>query len=188
MSNSTSNSVSPPPLTVGVRVPSTQPVWPMVIGIISIVWGAVGVMGSIAAAFTGQISQNGGSDEQDLFEYMPAWWGNWVFVASIVSVAMCAMLVVGGILLVKRRRHSRGIHLLYAYLDILTTVAGTVVQLVLADYSSMTALLRLGHIAGMAAGAASLTYPVFLLVWFCRRKIKKDLKAMREATPATTGN
>lgn len=90
-------------------------------------------------------------------------------VATItLGVSLMAVLGLGGYLLLRRRRIARRLHLLYAW----TVLLAVIFQLVLLTRAPL-------HLppAQIAAALFQAAYPLFLVYWFGRPKIRAQMAA-----------
>jgi hypothetical protein len=118
-------SVQPPEF---LDLPPDPPAWPKVIGIISIVFGSLGIgcMGCSGVGLVIQPMFMGSAEAQ--FGPMPD-----VMKPPLSQIIMmplgalvAAMLIIAGVLLLKRVAVSRVLHIVYAILNIVMSIAGTV--------------------------------------------------------------
>lgn len=165
-------------------MPSQQPRagWPMPVGIISIVLAGLGLMCTpISLAQTWA-----GPGRSQVMQYFPPWYFSYAVISSFVGIGQCVLLLVGGIFLLSRRPAAAILHLLYAVLGLLGALLGVFLMLSLVIpyveaagapavvQTTMTLSLAVGLTVGMA-------YPIFLLVWFSRPKIRQQIRQWREA-------
>lgn len=107
---------APPTDPEGIDLPPDLPRWPKVVGITSIVWGALGLMcagcGSIYAVAIAPDLMKG---MEDRMGPMPAVFkpGLETIVAGALGVVMTILLIVAGIVLVQYKRLGRTLHLAY---------------------------------------------------------------------------
>lgn len=178
--------------------PPKPPAWPMVIAVISIVLGGLGVAGEIFGllwqAFMMPVLQRmpRAPGAPDMTFGMDSVWGYLLTGARLLT---SAVLLIAGIALLHRRLAARALHLVYVMLKVgvaLGSIAFMVVGLQQASQALATMpatsgpavpanFIKTGMIAGGIAGGfglvASMAYPVFLLVWFLRRRTIDDMRA-----------
>jgi hypothetical protein len=180
---------SPPPLPDPTLYPPTQrSVWPSVIGIISIVLASLGIICMpIGLAFNSYNRMN--PKQAELMADFPSWYGTYQIASSILYVMLYVLLLVAGILLVRRRlAAARSAHLIFALANLLALGVGMAMLAVLnqAISQSVSSDMRHGMQVGlMFGGACTLiiagAYPVFLLVWFSRSRIRQEINAWKAA-------
>lgn len=140
-----------------------RPTWPVVIGILSIALALDTILRTLPYSFTMTI--------------------NFHITAGLMVLAREALpsllLLVAGVLLLRARPTARVLYLIYAPLKILLLLSPLVYDL----YKIWTRLpvnwLQTRLVAKHFYPVAAILFPIFLLVWFSRRKIKEDLRAMR---------
>lgn len=161
--------------------PANQPVWPTVVGVISVVFGGLGMICLPVSLAMGTV----GSLNRELMERAPDWYASYTAVSGCVQLAIAALLLAGGIYLLKRRPVARRLHVGYALATVCVTFLNTVLMatIVLPAISQATgqgpeqAGLMVGLVAGMIVGFfGGLAYPVFLLIWFSRSKIAGQVR------------
>jgi hypothetical protein len=179
--------------------------WPKVIGIISIVWGSLalicngcGLVGQMfqSAAMGMMPQQTGGQQIPPMPDVMKP--GIAEYAVSGLGILIGVILITGGSMLVARNPIGRVLHLAYAGLSIVITLAGTALaiqkQSAIAAWakqntedfwakqqgqSASFAMIGIGVVALLG-----LAYPIFCLVWF--GAVKRDTREItegREETP-----
>ncbi len=154
--------------------------WPKTMGIASIVWSVIG-MGCIGCGFAGIFMQNAGGQGPPGFGPMPDVMKQppSTLILMGLGVPVSVLLLVAGIMLVRRNYTARALHIVYAVLGLINTAASTFLgfqhQLrILAwakenpddKWGQMMATgpwLVMGTVVGLVIGA---TWPLFCLVWF----------------------
>lgn len=184
----------PPTQPGGIRAPQGASSWPRIIGIIAIVLGALGILGGLYGMLAPWIVEAIASimprgTEGTLDAVVES--ANWLIVTSIITTGVAALLLVGGVGLVKRRQWGVGTCRAWAVLKMLLVLLNTGVgyflqQASLAALSEqtpggaqmpqelVTAMVVVGLIFGIAWGWA---FPVFILIWLARGKIKAETSA-----------
>jgi len=177
-------------------VPPTPTSWPTVIGVIAIVLGALGALGGLWGAispwFTDLIAARLPEAQRETLEITQKWRG-WTISVSLVSLALAILLLVAGIGLVKRRSRARQTCTTWAVLRMPFVVVSTGVGYRIAQetlevtarhstsapgMAPLTAqhFAELGTMFGLALGLLwGLALPVFLLIWFARRKVRDEV-------------
>ncbi|MCE5326754.1 MAG: hypothetical protein LLG01_10085 [Planctomycetaceae bacterium] len=169
----------PPPMYQQYAWPTApaRPVWPIVIGIISTILGSLSVLGGLGGVLTaGAIAKFGTAP--NLYDYAADWYRPFMTILGVIGLGASACLLIGGIRLLKRRPVARMLHLVYALAAIVVASVNLCGQVAALDFSSMPAPLRFGTIIGFAAMPLSVAYPIFLIVWFSRAKIRSHVTAM----------
>jgi len=169
----------------GYYAPPPRSAWPKVVGVISIVLGCLCTCVSLGGmAMKGMQFASPGMAQPQV--NLPPWMEVWSIIQTILSLILSALLVTGGILLLKRRPVSRPLHLIYALGDIVISVFGLLVSVpVLRQVFAQTntgaapkgAMVAVGIISGVVGATIALAWPVFLLIWFCRRKIVREVRS-----------
>lgn len=172
-----SQASAPSPVRCAPAAPD-RPVWPVVVGVVSIVEAGrnvlalVGMM--IQMAYLLVLRGMGGGPFGGLFGGLFGG-GSWeaVQVAHHVLRPLAAvLLMVGGFLLCRRSRFARTLIVVYALVAILLSVAFPILNAITSPPRFRMQLL-FGPIWN---GTTSLIYPVFLLIWFHRRKIRDQTR------------
>ena len=181
---------------------AAPPRWPKVIGIISIVWGALGIVctggGTAMSALSGRLVQSAG-----LKGPLPPMVTNpsmMIYVAGALSVMLAAYLIVCGSFTAARKPVGRKLHLIYCVLAILIAAWGISLQIQnqneLAEWvrqhpdaqfsqTQKSGFAAIGRLVGILFGViVSFAWPVFLLVWFGMVKKKPEQMTGGVAPPA----
>ncbi|MDX2132448.1 MAG: hypothetical protein SFY69_10390 [Planctomycetota bacterium] len=172
--------MSTPPFEPGL-IDEMRPIpsWPKVIGIISICWGALGLVctgcGGLWYALGPQwLAQQPGMGE--LPPSMKPTGAMWLVLAA--GLGLAGLLIGAGVTCTMRRPVARPLHLVYAVLALLVGVVSTYVQ-----WQTMVAMNQwvaenpdsqfakqhnaAGQMAGLVAGLViGNAWPLFALVWF----------------------
>lgn len=179
--------------------------WPKVIGIIAIVFGALGAVNGVMG-FMGQFVAEKVIDivptgQREAFEATKDL-RIWVFLDYLVRLALGVVLIVGGSKLVGRKPGSARILRAWSWLKILASVYSvaiawqaipTQIAVMQQDPNMQSSglstamlefILKLGFVAFLLWCIA---LPVFLLIWFARRTIKDEIRGWSEAVAAERG-
>jgi hypothetical protein len=157
------------------------PRWPKVVGIISIVWGALLLTctgcGALApAVFFPMLQSMVKAQGQSLPPTMQFGVAQWVGIA--LGGVMAVFLLIAGIMLVNRRPAARPLHLGYGVVAILQGIWGIAMQLqanqtmkVWVQQNPTSPFAKnnspIGFIIGLAIGVViAFAWPVFCLIWF----------------------
>jgi len=166
-----------PVLPVPTAPPAGGPVWPEVIGVLSIVIGGerlVSAAGGMIGSLVGQVLKGTMPNLPRLGSF--AW--QLAVVHGTRNLA-CMLLVAAGVLLLRRRRVTVPLHWMAA--------AGTLIAQVLllgfyvrlfpfrtAPEPSWTRMLP-----ASVSGTVQLGYPVFAVVWFLRGSVRRQMRSWR---------
>jgi len=159
------------------------PGWPKAVGILSIVFGLLsvllgtGAMLLIPTLLQGLVRQQiGGAPMPPSMTLSPP-----IVAYALVSAALNILLVAAGVQLIRRKHAGRSLHLVYALLLPIATLAGTyfqyAVNMATLDWArnypdnpvaqQTLAGGEMGQIVGLIGGVAlGLAWPVFCIVWF----------------------
>lgn len=171
-----------------MAVPQSK--WPAVIGIIAIVWAALGLLGAIGGlASTGLIDFSGPQMPKGRAAEMLK---SWTWMSSVIGLVLGALLLATGIGLLSRRRWSRKTGMAWAITNLPLVLAGTFVtnRMMESTFETMSQDPNLaGMPAGIARASAGLGFavgicwgwaiPLFLLIWLLRGKIKAEMATWR---------
>lgn len=177
------------------------PSWPKVVGILSIVFGALAFtctgIGMGALAFMPGIMENVAANTDypppPMMQATPTLWA-----LTAVGVIINILLLVAGVMTLARKARGRQLHLLYAFLAIPLTFLSTFIQMNMqADVNEQMAAYveqypdspfaqgaaqgpaqEIGQLVGMAFGLVfALAWPIFCLIWFTlSQRGKSDMK------------
>jgi hypothetical protein len=184
-----------PPTQPGMlpAAPATES-WPTVIGIIAIIFGALGALGGlwglVAPAVMRRSLANVPGVDQTSLDIMHNW-QSWTVTASLLGAILAIVLLVFGIGLMGRKRWSRATGLTWAGLKmalvIATSVVASIIQRETFARMSQQSTSMPAMPVNMADTMAGFTLvfgllwgwalPVFVLIWFSRRKIKDAVAA-----------
>ncbi|MFB3893564.1 MAG: hypothetical protein ACE15C_16245 [Phycisphaerae bacterium] len=160
---------SPPPGYYPYMAPR-KPSWPVVIGVISIVLAS---MGLVCTPLT-LVFNNFGAIQKSQRDVFPQWFLDAGTITSVIGIGQALLLLIAGILLAKRRPGARSLHLVYGWLGVAGAVA-SVVMLFSLNFASMPPAGKIGVVSGAIAIPVALAYPIFLLVWFMRARIAREM-------------
>ncbi len=192
--------VAAAPASVPGTIPPAPSVWPMVIGTISIVVGAMGLLcygcgaiGEMLGPLLANVvpSEALGTQPQGVFLV------NWIASHS-VALLLSLWLLVAGIGIAQRRPWSRPASIGWAITKMVVAVGDTVLAFVfISDIAAhvseswsggqqQTPQLPEGVIEVMMAFMIiagfffALIWPVFLLIWFARRRVRTEIADWRQ--------
>lgn len=203
------DAIMPPPLPVAPPIvagplgkPPSRPVWPTPIGVISIVFGASGVLGGLYGAATPWLFSSMSSWTQHTptsttsVQFDPfAAMRNWAISMTIVSglgALLAAILLAGGIGLLQRKVWGATLHFWWAAVRIPHAFALTAVTIGM-QQEQMAAMSQQSGAALPAAFASGFlwfgsilsiawycAYPTFLLIWMTRPAVRAEVGKWRE--------
>jgi hypothetical protein len=188
----------PPPIDPS-RLPRPKANWSKTIGIISLIFGCLGLLGAIASPVTFLVAKHSmktlesqGADPDRIADYVDQLGGLTVYSAIALGI-LGALLAWGGFQLIKRKPAASTLLQVWAVLKIV--LGGyfqyrnwNLVKLLLDIQNSATAMSESAarvteQITNVIVGIASvggilwmLALPVFLLIWLNRRKIKVQIQ------------
>lgn len=169
------------------------PLWPKVLGIVSIVLGAFGLvcggLGLLMAPVMGGIvgGQLNGAPLPDAWKVGPI-----DIAIGVVGLVLSIVLLFAGILLVGRSPKARMLHLLYAVPAIPVNIAGYINQMskqdslkqwavdypdnpIAQEINKQGASQMFGEICGLSIFMAlGLLFPLFIFVWFAAIKVRPE--------------
>jgi len=161
--------------------PEGKPVWPVVIGVISVVFGALGIICTPIGLVMNAHSPVGA----DMREYFPDSYTSFIRADTVVGLGVSVLLLAAGICLLKRRPVTRGLHTGYAIANICRAVLTAVLMMTMvlpavrdaAARGEVEVALTVGIVVGAIGGLlGGMAYPVFLLIWFGRSKIARQVR------------
>ena len=167
--------------------------WPGVIGTISMVLGCLAVLGGCFGVVFGPIFAVIAKKLPDEAAEAIAPMGEmmvWMVLSGVATTLIGAMLAVGGWGLIKRRRWCRSVCMTWAVLKMLLVIASSVMSFFIFR-EQMEMVMEQGGNAGLppfftslmrASGAFGVligilwgwAFPVFILIWFSRQKIRTE--------------
>ncbi|MHC4443904.1 MAG: hypothetical protein ACYTF1_02960 [Planctomycetota bacterium] len=186
--------VSPvvPPTEPGQMVIPPRPSsWATVIGIIAIVLGALGILGVIWGAIASYFAESmmpmmSATQRAELIDSMKEY-ELLTMVNGMLGLVVAVLLLIAGIGLIKRRPWSPKLCKTWAVLKMVVAVIGMVVGIIM-QQSTFEAMSQQSNVpgfgqwmfVGMLIGTCfgliwGWALPVFMLIWFSRRKIKEEV-------------
>jgi hypothetical protein len=185
------------PPTVGTGLPPKQSTWPTVIGIIAIVFGSLAalqgcfgavmsaIMRPLARKIEGSMPEGQATGMEAIVQFAP-----WLVAGSIVAVCLAVILLVGGVMVTRRRPGAVKVCLTWATLKMLYAVPYSLLQYhinkvqfeALQNDPNMPAggaMTRLFDMIGIFAVVFGLLWlwalPVFMFIWFGRSRIREEI-------------
>lgn len=166
--------------------------WPKTVGIISIVWGSLGLIcngcGLVGGLVSGPMMQQMAAQNPQLAQQMqnaPPPSGLQMGIAAL-GILVSTMLIVAGSMLIARKPIAAALHLAWAVITLLLTIGNTIVSIgpmqqqmqqmqTQMQSQSGAATPPPGAMQGMQAAMygslacmalITLSYPIFCLIWF----------------------
>ena len=187
-----------PPVDPG-EIPQQPSAWPMVIGVIAIIFGSLAILqgcfGAVSTLFMSSLSAIAPAEQATMFEAMEDL-KPWMVTGAVLTLALGILLLVAGIGLVRRRAWSPTACMVWAGIKMMFVVGNTI----LADMAQQAQIEALQEMMqqdpNMPAGASAMmgsfmqvfgaftivlgilwgwALPIFLLIWFSRSKIKAEV-------------
>lgn len=174
--------------------PASRSTWPTVVGVVSIVFGGLGVVGAIATPFTAGMAPPDAN-------MPPPPEGAALFIQgaqNCLALILAVVLLTGGIGLLQRRGWSRPTLMGWSIAKLILVAIGIVVgflgggaaQIEQMNQQFADAGMDFAVSQGMVITATIVSaiwfaaWPIFLLIWFSRGTIKNEVDAWREADRA----
>lgn len=158
------------PMPVAYAVPVRSTAWPKVLGIISIVFAGLGLLSVPVNLF----NVNANPVQKQVYDALPAWVTTYVNLSLIFSLPIVAVLLAGGTQTLRRKRLGRTLHLIYGWLQAVGGIVGLVIFFQI-DTSGLAPAQQSAFLGfGLCGGLAGMVYPIFLLAWFHRAKIRDE--------------
>jgi uncharacterized membrane protein HdeD (DUF308 family) len=187
-------------------MPQSQSSWPTVIGIISIVLGSLAALGGVYQAIAPFLMSFASSivpenDEQAgvMFEAMAKWRFPLLGV-GLVALVLGVMLIISGARMVGRHFDASGLHkkwaiskIIYSLIAVAITSMAQMQQMeMIMEQQSQAAggpgaefvktAMLVGMVVGLFIGIAwQCAYPIFILIWFSRQKVKNEMQTWSDA-------
>lgn len=172
--------------------------WPKVIGIIAIVFGALGTLGAVIGVMgqlmIEQVSEMMPEAQQKMLAAQREW-HTWLVFDQALRFIAAVLLIVAGAKLTGRAARSAQLMRVWAVLKLAVVALGTAVNypVTKAQFETIQDDPKLGT-AGVPSGFMDLisqfllgcvalwgsALPVFVLIWFARRRIKSEVASWGE--------
>ncbi len=178
-----------PPVDLG-ELPDVPSRWPMVFGVIGIIFASLGLLGGccgimmplIWPAYVDWLANFMPNEKmvEAMRQMRPPI--AWTLLSSVLGLAMAILLLTGSIKLIRRKASGVSMCKLWAWINIPWTLIAIPLSMMIQP--QMPPDLQQGGF-GMQAGAAfgacfgavwGLTFPIVMLIWFARRAIKDDVR------------
>jgi len=169
-----------------------SPLWPTVLGVIAVVFGALGAIGACFRMLSLLIMQPLGQaaarqGQPDPFAFMSDWAG-WIVTVSVAALLVAGMLLAGGIGLLRRAAWGRGVILAWVVAKMILVIAQVFMNFemqkdqmaALAEsgttVSGMQAMIQAMGVVGVVIGILwGWALPVFMLIWLSRAKVRAQV-------------
>jgi amino acid transporter len=184
-----------PPIEPMLDLPEERPSWPKVVGIVSILWGALGLVcngcGVASPLLMGMVQMP--PEMGPMPDVMKPGLGQLVLAG--IGLAMSVVLIIAGVATLQRQNAGRTLHLLWSVVNLVLVVVAIVMTLIVMgeqaawvkdnpdspwakQYSPFATYIGIAFT--VVLGGA---WPVFCLIWF--GLVKKTQESMlREPMPA----
>jgi hypothetical protein len=150
--------------------------WPLIIGIISIAFASLAIICTPASLAMHKLNPQSG----EVFKGMPVWFDAYMTASCVVGVLMGIVLLAAGILLVLRKPAARPLHLGYACLAVVVCLVGLAVSLLAFSGTATDGPAAAVVYGGIACSLPiGLAFPIFLLIWFLRGSIAREVAGWR---------
>jgi len=158
--------------------PESTPRSPKVIGILSILFGVVGLLSGVGNAFVWAETTRpvGGAEQVVVYDLMSR---EYVWVTTTVGIASSLAVLIAGVGLVKYRRWGRHWFFAYAAVAILASIANAayMVGFVLPRFPVENAIVQTSMYVGAVAGAfGGCLYPAICLVFLLKPRVASSLR------------
>lgn len=179
-----------PPTEQGFFVPpKAPPVWPSAVGVVSIILGALGLLGNawqVASVFLLKLALGsaaaGNSQTQIMFQvqsdHAPL-----AIAAGLIGLVASALLITTGAGLCGRRRWGVKIAKIWIAVKVIAAAASAVQQALFFQAVSRALAAQGSSRSGAGFDLAwlciglliALAFPVFMLIWLGRDKVRRDI-------------
>lgn len=167
-------------------------VWPTVLGVIAVIFGIAGVLQSALSAIAPKISSafsgmSAGTVDAEVFNAQAKWAG-WSIGMGAVGFIVAAMLLAGGVLLIRRRPRSVGVLKLWAIAKLVFMVGMSALTwrvqsdtfAAINPHSTAgpsVAFIKPFLFVGLAFNVVWLSaLPVFMLLWLRSRHAQREIE------------
>lgn len=190
-----------PPTQPGPIVPVEPARWPNVLGIVSIVFGALGALqgcSGVASAVIMPIFMRGMPAEARAPVDATAAWGPWLIALGASQALVAIGLLVAGILVLTRKPGGARLLAVWGVVRMIVVVFGAVVTFRM-QRDMMASMAQSGRLPAFFPGLASLmgafgvvftlawgfALPVFVLIWLRLRSVRAEIARWGDAGRAS---
>jgi len=158
-----------------------RPGWATAIGIVSLCYGGLGALLRVVMFVLDLFAvASGGEVQVPGLGTAPPWYGVHEAVFNACLVVLGIVLVGGGVALLYRRPSGRLLHIAWAVGILASQVVALVVLMLLPGAQEASGAKQVGMLVGACfVTVIRVAYPVFLLIWFMRRKIRQEMASWR---------
>ena len=180
------------------QMPPVRSTWPTVLGVIAVVFGVLGAIGGLLGLLAPIMYHAMGSEAMASGGMTPDFmekWGVYLVINPLVISAIALILLVGGILLLRRKPKSVNMLRFWSILKIVYAVVASVFGFAMQKDQFPAVMSNLPETAenaeametfgtvmnifgpvGIALGFLwAVALPVFLLIWFARQPVKAEV-------------
>ena len=198
--------ISSVPPTVAGELPHKPIVWPKTLGIICIVFGALGIMhgcfGVISLFVTDWFTTLVPQQQAEMMDSMEPF-KPWLITSGIMTLVLAIVLLIAGIGIVGRKVWSRNTVLIWSGTKMAFVIANSILsymvqkanyeemqEMMASDPNAVAAMSILGQImmwVGMFTIVIMIIWgwalPVFTIIWFSRKKARIEVTTWGEVSP-----
>ena len=163
--------------------PVKRQLWPRIFGIVSCVFAGQAILITPLVMWFNRAN----ATSRKVMDLFPAWHTRLTNYSMVLGMALGAMLLVAGLKTMKRQQTGKTLHMLFATISLLSVLVSAVAYCHAqshVDTSGLTGAERAGIMGGSVGGILGslfgAAYPIFLLVWFTRPKIQRDIEQWEE--------
>jgi len=159
----------------GPAIDYAPPVWPVVIAVYSVVSGGLGLLAATASMLTNpmfflDLARPGASG---LPTYLAV-----NCLLDLATYALLPLVVAAGLLLLKRHRLGRTLHVLWAVL--VTPIALAAMAQAATQFPDDS---RYWQVPVLVRALSRIVYPIFLLVWLTHAPVRRQMERWVACTP-----
>ena len=160
------------PVAVAYAVQTKKIIWPTVIGSISLVLVGLRLLDVLFSAIWG--SRGGMRAGAELLGKLPSWYQQFTVFGTVIGPLFTVLLLIAAIQLLRRHKASGGLYIVYAWLAVVLSTLGLCASVM--AFSQLQSQVDSIMLVSMAAGwLIGMAFPVFLLVWFRRDKVREQI-------------
>jgi hypothetical protein len=150
-----------------------RPRWVAVIALISIFLGGLPLLGFLLCLYQWATGANPLAPPEDLPAYAKVVW----VVSGVYGLVLFVLLFVGGVGLASCRPWGRTLHLVVGWVSVVVCLLGVGLWFLYYPLGGYRDPQYADHTwKWLSAWAACMWYPVFLVIWFSRARIRDEVK------------